>query len=507
MPATGDRAGIYARESKDKAKSIEDQATEGEEAAAEHSWRIVARYTDGVSASRFGGKTRKGWQQLLADLDAGELDIVIAWEPSRADRDLETWVTFVSRCRARGVLIHLTGDGDTLDPRNPSHWHRLITGGVDAAMESEKISKRVRRGTGRAAAAGKPHGPAPYGYVRVIVGEERTPHGPKPVKDQRKSADAPIVVEIFERIARSDPLSAIVRDLDARGVQPPSGAAWSRYSVRTMATNVAYMGQRRHRTAREGEAPTDTRYDGTWPGLVDADLFYRAQAVLGRPDRHKTKPGRAKWLLSYIAHAACGAQIHVSPDHRGRGDRYVCHGDGCVSAAVATLDEITSRLLCGRFLTPDIRKVFSTDDAAARAARSEAAELRANLQGHYDEAAAGRLTAGGLSAMEARLLPLIADADKRAARSGVAPGAASELLAAAESGLLSTVRVTWDGLPMAARREVVAGLAVPVIDKAPRRLSRWADQDERLAMALAQLDGSRWVGDERTWGEIRRSAD
>lgn len=94
-------------------------------------------------------------------------------------------MAFVAKCRARGVLIHITGEDDTLDPRNPSHWRRLIESGLDAAMESEKTSKRVRRGVAVAAVAGGFHGDCPYGYERVIVGERPTRHGPKPVKEQR----------------------------------------------------------------------------------------------------------------------------------------------------------------------------------------------------------------------------------------------------------------------------------------------------------------------------------
>lgn len=56
----------------------------------QHGWPIVAEYSDGVSASRFGRKARKEWHQLLEDLDEGLLDVIITWEPSRADRDLET---------------------------------------------------------------------------------------------------------------------------------------------------------------------------------------------------------------------------------------------------------------------------------------------------------------------------------------------------------------------------------------------------------------------------------
>lgn len=157
------RAGLYGRESKDKTKSVDDQLAEGRGAIDERGWSLVDSYTDGVSASRFGRKIRKGWNRLLADLDDGLLDVVVTWEPSRADRDLETWVRFVAKCRDRGVLIFIVGDDELLDPRILSHWKRLIDGGVDAAMESEKTSKRVRRGVAAAAVAGAFHGDTPYG--------------------------------------------------------------------------------------------------------------------------------------------------------------------------------------------------------------------------------------------------------------------------------------------------------------------------------------------------------
>src|SRR5690606_2779536 len=135
-------------------------------------------------ASRFGRRIRKGWNRLLADLDEGLFDVIVTWEPSRADRDLTTWVQFVAKCRDTGVLVFLVGDDELLDPRVLSQWKRLIDGGVDAAMESEKTSKRTRRGVAKAAAAGGFHGDCPYGYERVIVGERQTAHGPKPIKEQ-----------------------------------------------------------------------------------------------------------------------------------------------------------------------------------------------------------------------------------------------------------------------------------------------------------------------------------
>jgi hypothetical protein len=56
----GLRAGLYGRESQDKTKSVDDQLNDGRTAIVDRDWVLVDLYTDGVSASRFGRKIRKG---------------------------------------------------------------------------------------------------------------------------------------------------------------------------------------------------------------------------------------------------------------------------------------------------------------------------------------------------------------------------------------------------------------------------------------------------------------
>ena len=482
------RVGLYGRESKDKTKSIDDQLAESRDAAAERAWTVVAEYTDGVSASRFGTQVRRGWRRLLADLDAGELDAIVAWEPSRADRDLETWVAFVAKCRTRGVLVHIVGDGDTLDPRSPSHWHRLISGGVDAAMESEKISKRTLRGVATAAAAGAPHGDVPYGYQRVIVGERATPHGPRPVKEQRPAGTAPVVVEIFKRVGRGDPIVHIVRDLNERGVPGPSGARWERNTLRKIARNPAYVGQRRHK----GEL-----HDGTWDGLVDEVAFQRAQQVLDAPDRKVSKPGASRWLLSYLAVAECGGAMHADPGREGRRPSYRCHADGCASVGVAEADEYVTRVIVARLALPDVRAMFAPDDAGVRKAKADLAKLEAKLEGaRASHATLDGISAASLADAERRFAPLIADAKRRAV-SATVPAVLVELLDAATFGA-KKVRPVWDRMPLAARREVVSILATVTVGRTVRRLSRWATDDERLAEAAERITvtpGPQWRSD------------
>jgi site-specific DNA recombinase len=480
LPAGSLRAGLYGRNSKGLDKSIDDQIVEGREAAEDNGWPIVAEYSDGVSASRFGRKVRKDWHRLLDDLEQGLLDVIITWEPSRADRDLETWVAFVAKCRAKGVLIHITGENETLDARNPSHWRRLIEGGLDAAMESEKISKRVRRGVGAAAVAGAFHGDCPYGYERVIVGERPTRHGPKPVKQQRPHpVHAPVVVEIFERIARNTPITTIVADLNGRGVDAPAGEVWHRNTIRKIVFNVAYLGQRSHK----GEV-----HEGTWPELVSAQVFHDAGKVLRDPRRKTSQPGRLKHLLSYVAGTPCGSLVHYMGPQRGRYARYHCVADGCVAVGVAEADEYVTRLVVKRCCRKDVRALFTDDDEPARRAQEEAAALRGKLTEATESflKPVGGISAERLAQIEQQLAPLIADAEARAV-SRKAPQAMLDLLSAAEFGA-AKVRPVWDGLPVPAQREILRLLFDEItVGKPERRLTRWSTETDRLAAATARM--------------------
>jgi DNA invertase Pin-like site-specific DNA recombinase len=485
LPVSSLRAGLYGRNSKGLDKSIDDQIVEGRQAGEDNGWSIVAEYSDGVSASRFGRKVRRDWHRLLSDLDAGLLDVIITWEPSRADRDLETWVAFVAKCRARGVLIHITGEDDTLDARNASHWRRLIEGGLDAAMESEKISKRVRRGVAAAAVAGAFHGDTPYGYERVIVGERQTKHGPKPVKEQRPHPEhAPIVVEIFERLALSEPINSIMLDLNRRGVLAPNSDTWSRTTIRRLALNLRYLGQRTHK----GEA-----YEGTWPALVSAGTFYAVRTILTAPGRKTSPPGRVKRLLSYLATCPCGELVHFVPRHGRRIDTYGCVYDGCVSIGAPEAEEYVIRLVVKRVCRPDIRDLFTANDdgdqAAARA-KDEAARLRAKVaeatESFYKPIEEGGITAETLAKIEQDLKPRIADADRRSVSTS-APASMLALLSAAELGA-QHVRPAWDDLSVAAQREILKLLFDEIhIAKSAKRLTRWATPEDRLRMAHERI--------------------
>jgi site-specific DNA recombinase len=469
------RAGIYGRESKDKAKSVADQVAAGLAVITEQGWWHAGTYDDGSSASRYARKRRADWDRLLADLDSGQLDVLVLWESSRGSREPVDWFGMLNTCLQKGILIHVISHERTYDPSRARDWKSLADDGVDAAHESNRLSERTCRGVDSAAAAGLPHGETPYGYDRIY--DERT----KALLEQRPHpVHAPIVREIIGRVGRSDPIVRIVADLNTRGVPAPGGKQWQRTTIKRIARNVAYLGKRRHK----GEI-----HDAVWPALVSDTEFYAATHVLNTPNRRATKPGLAKWMLSYLATATCGGLLQAIPARSGHRARYWCTLDGCTSIGVTELDQLVTAVIVGRLSQEDVRDLFAGDTTAAAAARDEAARLRANLDEARDlvgKPPPTGISAGSLARIEANLVPLIEAAEKRAI-AATTPAAMSELLDAARFGQ-QVVAPMWESLPVAARREIITQLVTVRVSRATRRLSRWADDQQRLTAAAERVE-------------------
>jgi DNA invertase Pin-like site-specific DNA recombinase len=87
------RAGVYervtklanARDRKEirQARSIDEQNKANLEQCERHGWTIADRNPDpGLSASRFATRDRPEYKRLVADVEAGKLDVVVLREAS-----------------------------------------------------------------------------------------------------------------------------------------------------------------------------------------------------------------------------------------------------------------------------------------------------------------------------------------------------------------------------------------------------------------------------------------
>jgi site-specific DNA recombinase len=474
-------AGLYQRVSDGTDKSVEEQNAANEAAAVTFGWRTVS-FGDKVSASRFSRKPRPGWSALVAEVAAGKLDYVILWESSRGDRKLATWAGFLDACRETGTGIYITSHGRQYDVRNGRDWRTLAEDGVDSAYESEKTSLRVLRDVADTASRGDPYGRIPYGYKRSY---ERLPgrNRPKPIQhlDEKES---PVVREIIGRIAKGEAISAIVRDLAEQGVTTRAGAPWSRSSVTRLVTDgVVYISKRRH-----NGSPLQ---DGNWPAIVDVDVYWKAVAVLADPARKAQadrrggiRPGRARWLLSYVATCdVCRGPLSVKHLPRAGSKQkppfYRCVVKGCVSAEVEWMDTLATAAVVRWCANPAAYEAITgSDDREALAAQDEAEVERQRLAGYEADAIAGKISAASFARIAAGIEARISELEARATELSVPP-ALRDLLAApgSQANREQDIYERWLGMPVAAKRKVIAALGAPVLRPVA------ADQ-ERFSMRL-----------------------
>src|SRR4051812_26088343 len=94
------RAAVYCRISDDRtgrALGVERQRIDCEQLATARGLTVVARFTDN-DMSAYSGKPRPGYLAMLNAIDAGALDVVLAWHPDRLHRspvELEGFITTV----------------------------------------------------------------------------------------------------------------------------------------------------------------------------------------------------------------------------------------------------------------------------------------------------------------------------------------------------------------------------------------------------------------------------
>jgi site-specific DNA recombinase len=443
---------LYARVSKDESasRSVSEQNQAGRDAASANGWTLAAEYAETVSASRYTTRARPEWDRLQADIALGRYDVVILWESSRGSRRLTNWSAFLDSCRLANCRVHIVSQETTYDLSQSRAWRALAGEGIESVSESDKTSLRVKRAYSAAYDAGRPMGRIPYGFLR------RYDPATKAAEQYPDPAHAPIVAEVVGQIAASVAISRIVTGLAERGVLSPTGRArWSRSSVIAL-VNPAYIGKRRVGA---------TLADADWPAIVAEDVYWAAVSVLADPARKAQadgrggiRPGRARWLLSYIATCGkCGAPLNVQ---MRRAPMYRCSSSagGCAYAPVEWLDTLVSAAIVAWCARPEIFEALTAvDSSEAVSARNEASAERARLAAFEAQAVAGEISAESFARIAAGIETRISALEKVANEAGVSP-ALRGLLSAAESSAGDRAVIIgqmWDGMTLAARRSVV----------------------------------------------------
>jgi site-specific DNA recombinase len=212
------RTAIYARFSSQlqKDSSIEDQVRVCAERAAREGWTVTEVFSDYAISGAV--RDRPGLNALLAHVEAGHADQVLAEALDRISRDQEDQANLFKRVRHAGARIFTLSEG-TIDEL------QIGFKGTIAALYGKDLADKIRRGQSGRVALGRVPGNIVYGYRKVIRVDERG----EPVRGLREidQDQAEVVRRIYrEYLAGESPL-AIARRLNAEGVPSPSGGKWN----------------------------------------------------------------------------------------------------------------------------------------------------------------------------------------------------------------------------------------------------------------------------------------
>lgn len=452
----------YARSSKGKggqSRSTDDQHAANLIAEKDFGpWSWGAPYVDTGSASVFATKARGDFARLMADLASGAFgargDVLVLWEISRLSREMNVGTKIVDLAEAGGYLIHITSEDRTYDPSNYNDRYSLNAGINDAERESRRLSKRTLRGVESSYTAeggARPHGKCPFGFAReygLIDGRSKC------VRQYLDPKEAPLIVELFERVLAGEALLAIARDWAARGITSRGGVPFSGATLRVSLTLDAYRGFRVHhgRTVK-----------GNWPAIIDDETWFGVQALLADPSRRSyTGQGIQHAYTMIVRCDECSGPISVtfrravkSPLPPG----YQCHHKGCLRINKEGVDaEITGAIVAylERLRSQGLLDLDTGDGSPELVAvRTELAVRRGELRELEAETPATLAEGRVLARMTTAKESLIRDLEKRL--SGLSrPDRLAEVFAEAED-----IGARWDALPVTAQRELAGILLTP----------------------------------------------
>jgi DNA invertase Pin-like site-specific DNA recombinase len=315
------RCAIYTRKSSEEGleqgfNSLDAQREAGEayvKSQASEGWKPLAtRYDDGGYSG--GTMERPALKRLLADIDAGKIDVVVVYKIDRLTRSLADFARIVERFDARGIsFVSVTQAFNTTSSMGRLTLNVLLS---FAQFEREVTGERIRDKIAASKAKGMwMGGRPPLGYDPPLPGSRMLIVNTDEAASVRHIFAHYLALgsvhRLEEELARDGILSK--RWTGATG-KVSGGVPYSRGALFHLLANRLYLGQIVHKTAV---------YPGQHEAIVSADLFEAVQAQLAaQRRRHAAKaPARTvRALLTGKIFDAAGAPM--SPTFSsGRGGR------------------------------------------------------------------------------------------------------------------------------------------------------------------------------------------
>ena len=245
-------------------------------------WKVVdERYDDGGFT---GANTdRPAFTRLLADVEAGKIDVIVVYKVDRLSRSLLDFAKMMERFTAAGVsFVSVTQNFSTADAMGRLTLNMLMS---FAEFERSMISERTRDKIAASRRKGKwTGGPVPFGYS---------------VKDKKllvNEVEAQIVREAFTLFLQHRQMAMVARTLTERGLlprgssrPPEEGLRWSKDAIARVLRNPLYAGFMMY---------GDELYPGEHPRLIDESTFRHAERIRAGTGRELRFTGTTRTVRS-----------------------------------------------------------------------------------------------------------------------------------------------------------------------------------------------------------------
>ncbi len=306
------RCAIYTRKSSEEGLDQEFNSLDAQREACEayvasqrhEGWVLVPHHYDdgGISG---GTLERPALQRLLADIEAGRVDVVVVYKVDRLTRSLMDFAKLVEVFERHGVsFVSVTQQFNTTTSMGRLTLNILLS---FAQFEREVIGERIRD---KFAASRKKGlwmgGHPPLGYDiknrKLVVNE----------------AEAALVRHIFERFTKVGSATKLVKELNAQGYRTKSwvtaagrrreGRPLDKGYLYRLLNNRVYLGEAVHK---------GNSYPGEHEAIVPRDLWAKVHAILAENWRTRANRTRAatpaplKGLIHCAEHGCAMTPTHT----------------------------------------------------------------------------------------------------------------------------------------------------------------------------------------------------
>jgi DNA invertase Pin-like site-specific DNA recombinase len=381
------RAAIYTRISQDRTGAglgVDRQREDCQALADRNGWQVVETYSDN-DVSAYSGKKRKGYLQMLADLDQGAATIVIAWHTDRLHRSTRELDDYIDLCERRGVATHTVQAG-AIDLSTPSGRMTARILGAVAKQESEHKGHRVARARMQKAKAGEwGGGIRPFGWgvetgeLTKKVDRESGEEVEVPVLDMNKAVpEEAAAIEVgHDTILSGGSLNSWVKWLADKGLTTTRGNPIGTQEARDYLLRARNAGIAVYRGEEIGK--------GAWAKLVPEEKHRAVVAILKDPSRRTSPGSQPRWLGSLIyrcGRPGCTAFAYVTQSGGRRYPSYRCqtaHGGG---RHAAKLDQYVQEVVIERLSQDDAHDLLlpGPEDINVAALQLESEQIRQRMR-------------------------------------------------------------------------------------------------------------------------------